>query len=201
MDSEGFTRRSFVAGSGAVAGSALARSSVAGLLAVGQTACTARDEGAPFTLLSGAEARELEAIAARILPTTDTPGAREAGVVYFMDRAFASFMEPTLPMVREGLASFARQVPIDYPGARAFSDLDAADQDAFLATQEGGQFFEFVRFLTLAGFFAMSSYGGNRDHVGWKLLGMDPAQHAHQYPFGWYDAEAAARVTDETDDA
>src|SRR5256884_9985266 len=32
------------------------------------------------------EAAEIEAITARLIPTDDTPGAREAGVVYFIDR-------------------------------------------------------------------------------------------------------------------
>src|SRR5690606_32042512 len=139
--------------------------------------------------LTTADARELEAIAARILPTTDTPGAREAGVIWFMDRAFGSFMQGALPMVRAGITALNEQVAVNWPGARAFSDLDAPDQDECLAAQEGGPFFELVRVLTLAGFLGMSSYGGNRDHVGWKLLGIDPAQHAHEYPFGWYDAQ------------
>lgn len=197
MGSEGLTRRGFIAGSGALASTSFARLSAGGVLLLSQAACTARDAAAPFKVLTRAEARELEAIAARILPTTDTPGAREAGVVYFMDEALGSFMQPTLPMVRGGLASFLEPIPADYPGARAFSDLDVADQDALLATQEGGAFFEFVRVLTLAGFLGMSSYGGNRDHVGWKLVGIDPAQHSHQQPFGWYDAQAASEDTND----
>src|SRR4030088_164345 len=37
------------------------------------------------------EAAEIEAITARIIPTDETPGAREAGVVYFIDRGLATF--------------------------------------------------------------------------------------------------------------
>jgi hypothetical protein len=43
--------------------------------------------------------------------------------------------------------------------------------------------------MTIAGFFGMSSYGGNRDNLGWKLLGLDGEHHAWQSPFGYYDAE------------
>ncbi|MCH8335403.1 MAG: hypothetical protein IIC61_05875, partial [Proteobacteria bacterium] len=39
------------------------------------------------------------------------------------------------------------------------------------------------------GVFGMSSYGGNRDDIGWKLLGMDGPPHAWAYPFGYYDAQ------------
>ena len=35
------------------------------------------------------QARFVDAIAARILPTTDTPGAVEAGAVFYIDRALA----------------------------------------------------------------------------------------------------------------
>ena len=41
----------------------------------------------------------------------------------------------------------------------------------------------------VAGFFGMSSYGGNRDNVGWKLLGLDGEHHGFEPPFGYYDAE------------
>jgi Gluconate 2-dehydrogenase subunit 3 len=49
-------------------------------------------------------------------------------------------------------------------------------------------FFERVRLLTLLGMFALPKYGGNRDHVGWQLIGF-PDQHIFQPPFGYYDRE------------
>lgn len=198
MDGEGLTRRSFMASSGALAGAAaFSRVGLAGIVALGQAACRARDEGAAFSSLTRPEARELEAIAARILPTTDTPGAREAGVIHFFDQALGSFLASNLPAIRTGVAELGRAIPAGYPGAGAFSDLDPADQDEYLQTQEGQPFFELVRMLTLTGFFGMSSYGGNADHVGWKLLGMEPGQHGHPYPFGWYDAQVETSHSDD----
>src|SRR5438309_11385006 len=44
-----------------------------------------------FEFFTPEEAAEVEAITARIVPTDDTPGAREAGVVYFIDRGLATF--------------------------------------------------------------------------------------------------------------
>ncbi|HET6630412.1 MAG TPA: gluconate 2-dehydrogenase subunit 3 family protein [Woeseiaceae bacterium] len=187
-----------MAASGALAGTSFVRAGAAGILAAAEAACTARDEGAPFETLSDAEAREFEAIAARILPTTDTPGAREAGVIWFIDRSFGSIFQGRLEFARGGLAAFQAAIPAQYPGAHAFSDLDTADQDRYLATQESTGFFQFLRIMTLAGFFGMSSYGGNRDHVGWKLLGLEHEHHGWQPPFGYYDA---AWRRDETDDA
>jgi hypothetical protein len=186
-----FSRRKFLAGSGSMAalvGSPLLRAGLPGLIALSASACTARDKAAQFEVLTMPEARELEAIAARILPTTDTPGAREAGVIWFMDMSFGSIMKEGLDTVRTGLVDFQSGIPEAFPGAALFSDLDEGDQDRYLQTQQETGFFGTVRFLTLAGFFGMSSYGGNRDNVGWKLLGLD-GQHAWQPPFGHYDAE------------
>jgi gluconate 2-dehydrogenase gamma chain len=186
------SRRRFLAGSGSMAaliGSPLLRAGLPGFAALSASACTARDKAASFEVLGAPEARELEAIAARILPTTDTPGAREAGVIWFMDKSFGSFMKDNLQTARDGLAEFQSGIAEAYPGAAMFSDLDENDQDSYLKTQEDSGFFNFVRFLTLAGFFGMSSYGGNKDDVGWKLLGLDGHHQGWQSPFGYYDAE------------
>lgn len=185
-----WSRREFLAGSGGFAGAALWRGGLPALLAVSGAACSARDEGAAFEVLSADEGREIEAITARILPTTDTPGAREAGVVRFFDKSFASIMQDSLDVARSGLTEFEAGVPAQFPGAKHFSDLEEADQDAYLATRENTPFFGLVHFMTLCGFFGMSSHGGNRDHVGWQLLGFPTEHHtAWQPPFGYYDAE------------
>jgi hypothetical protein len=42
--------------------------------------------------------------------------------------------------------------------------------------------------LTLVGMFALPKYGGNRDGVGWKLLGFQD-QHIFEPPFGYYDRD------------
>ena len=44
-----------------------------------------------FEFFTPEQAAEVEAITARIIPTDDTPGAREAGVVYFIDRGLSTF--------------------------------------------------------------------------------------------------------------
>jgi hypothetical protein len=150
-----------------------------------QAACTAKEEARPFQILSAAEAREFEAIASRILPTTSTPGAREAGVIWFFDQTFGTFNAGNLEFARSGLAEFQSALG----DGTLFSDLEDADQDAHLKTQDQSGFFNLVWFMTLAGFFGMSSYGGNRNDIGWQLIGVDPHQHVYESPFGYYDAE------------
>lgn len=186
---EELNRRSFLHGSAAAVASTLMRAGVPALAAVSQAACSARDEGAGFETLTNAEAREIIAIAARILPTTDTPGATEAGAVYFFDKALGSFFADRLEFGRMQLTTFQSGVAVAYPGAQRFSDLDEADQDAYLKANEQTPFFQGARIFTIFGVFCLSKYGGNRDNVGWKLLGMDGPPHAWSYPFGYYDAE------------
>jgi len=171
------------------AGTAFSRLGIAGIIAISETACTAKDEAAAFTTLSPADAREFEAIAARILPTTNTPGAREAGVIWFIDKTLGTFGADYLADARDGLAKFQSPIAAAFAGAQKFSDLDEADQDRHLRTQEDSGFFGLMRAMTVMGFFGMSKYGGNRDDVGWKLLGLESHHQGWQPPFGYYDAE------------
>jgi len=157
-------------------------------LAAAQAACSAREEAAAYTTLTQAEAREIEAFSARILPTTSTPGAREAGVIYFFDQVLGNQMASMLAGVRGSLTAFQAGVAERFPGAERFSDLDDADQDAWIAANVDSPFFGLARMLTLIGFFAMSKYGGNEDHVSWDLIGFEGHSPA-QPPFGYYDAE------------
>lgn len=189
MIDEQLTRRIFLQGSGTVAGSVLARAGLPALIAAAQSACTAREEDAAFENIPAAAAREFLAIASRIFPTTDTPGAREAGVIWFMDKTYGSIYADFLEGDLAALAEFQSGISTAFPGAELFSDLDESDQDDYLTTHHNTEFFETLRFKTLAGVFAMASYGGNRDGIGWKLLGMDGPPHAWSYPFGYYDAD------------
>lgn len=136
------------------------------------------------------QAREIEAIAARIIPTDDTPGATEAGVIWFIDGALDGFASDDKPIILAGLEQLATDVRAAHPGQTRFSDLTPEQQDAMLTTMENsesqGAFFGNVRFATVAGMFALPSRGGNANFVGWDLVGL---KHVYEYqpPFGWYD--------------
>lgn len=185
QNSKGTTRRNFLQNGVALTGGAWLRFTAPGLAALAQAACSAREENRSFEILSNAEAVEFEAIAARIMPTTTTPGAREAGVVWFFDQTFGTFNSGNLEFARSGLAEFQSALA----GGGSFSDLTEPQQDAHLKTQEDSPFFGLMWFMTICGFFGMSKYGGNRDDIGWKLLDVDPQQHVFESPFGYYDAE------------
>jgi gluconate 2-dehydrogenase gamma chain len=143
---------------------------------------------APF--LSAAELADVDAIAAQIIPTDATPGAREAGVVEFIDRALATVFARMARDFRSQLSEFRLRCRVQYPDVPSFAALPRQQQIEFLQQVERTPFFERIRLLTIVGMFAMPKYGGNRDGVGWKLLGFQD-QHLFQPPFGYYDRDYA----------
>jgi len=142
--------------------------------------------------LTRAQAAEVEAVAAQIIPADDTPGAREAGVVYFIDRALATFFKKDRPTYAKGLADLERRARRQSPGVARFSELAADRQIAILKALEKTPFFETVRLHTLIGFFANPEHGGNRERVGWKLIGFED-EVSFEPPFGYYDRRASER--------
>lgn len=155
-------------------------------------AVRAGEAPARFDVLTAAEAAEVAAIAARIMPTTDTPGATEAGVVFFADRLFRGEAAAELADFRKALAAMPARVTAQRAGITRFAALPVADQDALLAQMETQRvpFFGWMRFIVMVGMFADPRHGGNRGEAGWKLIGFENRM-AHTPPFGHYDAEAA----------
>jgi gluconate 2-dehydrogenase gamma chain len=192
-NNKSLTRRGFLRAAGAISGTSLARLSGPALAAIAQAACTARNQAAAFAVLVEDEAANFAAIAARIIPTTDTPGATEAGVIYFFDKAFADRMSDSLDTARSGLAELNAAAG-DGPG---FAGLDTAEQDSLLRSIEDTEFFDLMRTMTISGFFAMSKHGGNSDNIGWKLIGFGGHQSGWRYPFGYYDAQVHNRNGDD----
>ena len=139
-----------------------------------------------------AQAREIEAAAERIIPSDAGPGAREAGVLYYIDGGLATFAKEQQPLFREGLTKLADETRTRFPQAARFSALTGEQRDEVLRAIEKSPFFEALRLATIAGMFALPSYGGNRDYVGWKALGMDTAP-VFAPPFGYYDRPAVRR--------
>jgi gluconate 2-dehydrogenase gamma chain len=195
MSPDDLTRRLFLKSTGALAGAQYLRILAPGVAAISQAACSARDANAAYTVLGTHEARDLAAIAARIIPTTDTPGATEAGVIHFIDKAFAAEMHEQLEFARSSLAEFNEALGNEYGDTR-LDQLDDDTQDAFLSTQEHTPFFRMMWTMTIFGFFAMPKHGGNRDKIGWDLIGFEGDHGPWQYPFGYYDAEVHGEQPD-----
>ena len=151
-------------------------------------AAPAAPDASTFSLLSPAEAADIDAVAAQIVPSDDSPGAREAGAVSFIDRALATFFSQLAGDYRADLAAFQAACRTKHPQAASFAALGSAQQIAFLHGVDQTRFFNTTRLLTLLGMFALPEYGGNHDGVGWKLIGFEDA-HVFHPPFGHYDRE------------
>jgi gluconate 2-dehydrogenase gamma chain len=186
----GYSRRAFLRVAGGALGGTWLTLDLAKVAHAAHDAQVAQESsGAPTTsFLSQAELADVDAITAQIIPTDDTPGAREAGVALFIDRALATFFGRMAPDFRSQLAAFRLRCQAQYPDAGSFAALTHEQQIEFLKQVDRTPFFERVRLLTLVGMFAMPKYGGNRDGVGWKLIGFQD-QHIFEPPFGYYDRD------------
>ena len=140
----------------------------------------------PFQTLDAATAAEIDAIASQIVPSTDGPGAHEAGVVYFIDRALSTFDADLRETYRTGLAQVKQKRQEMFPGSAGIAALTSGQQVQFMRAIEHTDFFELLRTHTLYGFLGNPSYGGNRDRTGWKLIGFEDRM-VYQPPFGYYD--------------
>ena len=146
------------------------------------------DKPAAFEFFSPEEAVEIEAVSAQIIPTDDAPGAREARVVYFIDRVLTTFDRDKQPTYKQGLKDLQHKTLEMFPNANRFSSLTPAQQIQLLTAIEKTEFFELVRVHTIMGYLSRPEYGGNKDQVGWKLIGFEEKM-MFAPPFGYYDSE------------
>ncbi len=169
--------------------------------------------GASYLYLLEPEIRFLEAAVEHLIPTDELgPGARDAGVVVYIDRALASnwgvhgrqyrggpWLEGTPQQgyqsrftpqevyriaIRE-INQYCR-AELDRPfaqlaGNRQLHLLEQLEKDEIaLPSLSSKFFFDMLWRNTEEGYFADPLYGGNRDKVGWRLLGF-PGVPSGQY--------------------
>lgn len=180
-------RRSFLARAGVTLGGAWALGALPFLQGCGEAARRGAEAEAPLRYFTPGEYEAAEALAARIIPTDDTPGAREARVARFMDEIFADDLLPGLDQGVKEVIAMADGLAAE-AGGSSFAALDEAGQDRILEamSRDPDSPYGAVYAATVMGMFANPEYGGNADEVGWRLLGF---QHAPRFdpPFGHYD--------------
>ena len=158
----------------------LKRATVAGVIGAVPTQLFAQRAAEPYKNLAAAEARTLEAIVARLIPSdARSPGALEAGAARYIDRALGDALAASRGAYAAGLA--ALDAHARGAAGMPFAELGAERQDALLRdleqnvakgfTPTASAFFELVLEHTLEGTFSDPYYGGNRDFIGWELIG------------------------------
>jgi gluconate 2-dehydrogenase gamma chain len=139
----------------------------------------------PLRFFDENEALIVAAAAARIFPNDDSgPGAKEAGVVIYIDRQLAGPYGSDRDRYTQG--PFADGPPeLGYQGKatpreiyrealtnlKGFDRLDPERQDDALRQIESTYFFSLLRQHTIEGMFCDPMHGGNVDMVGWQLVG------------------------------
>jgi gluconate 2-dehydrogenase gamma chain len=160
---------------------------------------TSREDFQSLMFFTEDEALIIEAINARLIPgDSSSPGAREAGAVMYIDQTLAGYYSHLQTFYRQGMDEFNLLCGKRYQAP--FVQLSDKQQDEMLHQIESSltdgepdrmaQFFAVIYEHTMEGTFGDPLYGGNRNAVGWKLIGFPGAQWgytAEQMKLG-YDA-------------
>jgi Gluconate 2-dehydrogenase subunit 3 len=131
--------------------------------------------------LSPGEARTIAAVCDRLIPSDATgPGAREANVARYIDRALAGDLRP-FRLAYTAAINALDSYSLAKHGAM-FAALPADRQDAVLTDMDlnratpsefvpnGKAVFEMFRTHAVQGMFGDPRHGGNTNLVGWKLV-------------------------------
>ncbi len=194
MRTKAKSRRSFLVDTAAGLNAAWITANASGILAAQEYARKTSEPGQLPRLgfFTADQALEIEAMAAQIIPTDETPGAREARCLYFIDKALTTFARNSQSTYTQGLQDLQAKASLLYPSAGKFSALASEQQVSILKAIESTPFFNTVRTHTVIGFFARPVHGGNYNKIGWKLIGYDDSLK-HKPPFGYYDAQHESR--------
>jgi len=137
----------------------------------------------PWRFLKVEEARTLAALCDQIIPADEDPGAAWAGVVNYIDRQLCGPLEHLRSAYRSGIAAVEKSSRALY--GTDFAEATAAQQVELLTLMEQGrapaaawkeissaEFLELLVDQTMQGFYGDPRHGGNREGVGWKMLGI-----------------------------
>lgn len=139
----------------------------------------------PLKFFTSEEAAIIEAATARIFPTDEIgPGAKECGVTIYIDRQLAGpygrdryrytmgpFEAGTPEQGYQGQATPREIYRASIKPLAGFAELNETEQDNRLRAIENTAFFRLLRQHTLEGMFCDPMHGGNRDCLGWQLIG------------------------------
>ena len=146
-------------------------------------------EPQPLTVLTEHQAGTLNAIAERILPTTDTPGAGDAEIPGFVDRLLGGWLpDAARDHLLAELDRFDARAREGNPGATGFVDLSDTQKDELLTEAQNEAiairsgrgfsrnpnrlheqpFFDLVKWLTLFGYY--TSEAGMKSELGYRIV-------------------------------
>ena len=123
----------------------------------------------------------LNAAIERLIPSDDGPGASEADVILYVERAiYDRSWHFFHPLLERGLDFF--QSIAQHEFEKSFIDCSNDEQNVVLGkaqrfpNNEARRFFDHLLDLALEGFLCDPIHLGNKDYIGWKFIGYDPTE-------------------------
>ena len=136
----------------------------------------------------------LEAATDRIIPADRDPGARQAGVVDYIENTLGSYDAEHAPLYVDGVQELDRLARERF-SAEAFFRLRSEQQDQILTHLEKNRspFFALLVEHTMQGFYGDPRHGGNRDRASWKMLGVASPPVRGRLRYDFTDPEGGER--------
>jgi gluconate 2-dehydrogenase gamma chain len=156
-------------------------------------------EPAPFRFFTEEEAKCLIAICECIIPSDDTPGATEAGVIYYIDKQLMGPFKKYRRIYREGLDSLQQdcrnRMKTDFELLPPDQQIDfleriESNDDALKSwsSLRPADFLNRVISHTMQGFYGAPRHGGNKNYVSYRILGIGYPQVTGQNRYGKGDS-------------
>lgn len=130
------------------------------------------------------EASCIIAFCEQIIPSDESPGASDAGVIYYIDRQLSGVFHYDQEAYREGIKHLQTYCSLKH--GSIFEKLIGEEQTKVLLLLESNHlnetewaqgkpsvFFNLVRSHTMQGFYGSPIHGGNKDYVSFEMLKID----------------------------
>jgi len=139
---------------------------------LGGSAVSCSSGGGRWRFFTAREARIADAICEQIIPADQDAGARQAGVVNYIDVQLTKHFKRHQQAYRQGLQAVDALSHARYQ--KPFPDLAFADQTMILLDVEkkAKAFFDLILTHAMQGFYGDPRHGGNRDAVSWQMMGV-----------------------------
>lgn len=134
--------------------------------------CRSGRSGPNWRFFTADEARTVDAIAECIIPGDRDPGARQTGVVNYIDIQLTKTLKKHQRVYRQGIASVEDASRRRF--GTSFADLAPGQQGDVLQDVEKNAkaFFQLILTHTQQGFYGDPRHGGNRNMASWRMVGL-----------------------------
>ena len=139
--------------------------------ACGAASSCRRANGRGFwRVFTESEARTVEAICEQLIPADQDPGAKDAGVVSFIDLQLAHPYRRYRQAYRDGIAAVEKASLAKCGKSFAAANPDQQAEILREIEESSPVFFELILNHTRQGFYGDPRHGGNRNMASWKML-------------------------------